>query len=190
MSKTIERAIQDVAHSTFTYDERKRKLTIENAVILWPNFSGEPDRFGNSARTFNVAINGEFAEVLSDLGFRIRVVEDKDEDDNVKNTLFILNVKVNMATDYPPTVCLFTEYGGKKRKQTLNESTIGLCDKIDIASADCIINAYQSKRYPDKTTGYLDRLYIRQETQLYFGGKYDDWGDVDDDADGDEDAED
>lgn len=182
MSKTIERAIQDVAHSKFDYDDRKKKIIVENAVILWPNFSGEPDRFGNSARTFNIALNEEYAEKLSGLGFRVRVVEDRDEDDNVKNTLCILNVKVNMATDYPPTVCLFTEFAGKKKKQVLNEATIGLCDKIDIASADCIINTYKSPRFPDKTSGYLDRLYIKQETQLYFGGKYDDWGDINEDA--------
>lgn len=178
MSKTVERAIQDVAKSIFDYDEKKRKFVVEGAVILWPNFSGEEDRFGNSARTFNVAVTQEWADKLTDLGYRVRVVENKDENDEVTGELYVINVKVNMATDYPPKVYLITETNNGQKRTVLNESKIGLLDRVDIAHVDVIINSYTSKRFPDKTTGYLDKIYVTQESAPYFGGKYDDWSDV------------
>ena len=53
--------------------------------------------------------------------------------------------------------------------------TIECLDRINIESADCIINLYESKMHPGKVSGYLRKLNVIQTKESDFGGKYDEW---------------
>lgn len=82
-----------------------------------------------------------------------------------------------MESAYPPVVKLFSEYKGKKTQRVLDEESIGELDRVDIRTADCKIHSYSSKKFPGKVTGYLQTLFVVQEPNVIFGGKYDDWDD-------------
>jgi len=173
-SKTVERAFEAVDQSRFNFLDQNT-LEIQNAFIFWTNFRGEANKFGNNARTFNVAVNQEVAEVLEKNGWRVRPVPANDEGD----MLYFINIKVNMISAYPPVISLFSEFKKKKSKRTLTIENIGDLDRVDIQSADCVINAYASPMYQGKVTGYLKKLNVIQEPDIEFGGKYDDWLDDD-----------
>ncbi len=176
MSKIISKGIEAVEESIFTFIDEGRAIEVLNAFIFWTNFRGETNRFGNDARTFNLAVSADVGRELQSTGWRVRSVEQED------GTLYFINVKLNMNSAYPPTVSLFSEFKGKRTKRPLDVGSVGELDRIDIKSADCVINAYESSNFPGKITGYLRKLNVIQEPDIEFGGKYDDWIDEETDC--------
>lgn len=182
MGRRTEQAYRDLEKSSFRFIN-DATLEITNAVMLWPNFSGKPNKYGNSARTFNVCLSPEFAEELNKRGFRIRDVDVKEITDADGNPakLYFVNIKVNMDVAYPPSVTLLSTFRGKKSRRTLNIESIGQLDSIDLKNdetttgLDIVVNCYRSRQQPDKLTGYLKKAYVTQDDNVEFGGKYDDW---------------
>lgn len=191
MGRKTEQAYYDLSKSVFTWHD-ERTLEVINAVIIWPNFSGKPNRYGNSARTFNLCIPSDLAAELEARGMRVREVEIdsiRDEKDQPAKLHFV-NIKVNMSTAYPPSVTLISTFHGKKNRKPLDEESICELDSVDFKSTsrnpetgegedstgvDCIINCYESRKFPGKVTGYLKKLFATQDDKVEFGGKYDDW---------------
>ena len=169
MSKVVEQALKGVKNSKFNFIDDGKALEVLNAHIFWTNFRGEANKFGNTARTFNLAISLEMAQILKDQGWRVREVM-QDED-----VLFFVNIKINMNSSYPPVVSLYSDFRGKRNKRTLDIESVGELDRVDFQSADCLINVYESPKFPGKLSGYLKRLNVIQEPDIEFGGKYDDW---------------
>lgn len=165
--------------SKFIFRDNGRTLEVDNAVILWPNFSAKVNRFGVSACTFNLCVTPDVSVQLANAGFRVRSVpvEEVEDEKGKPVNLFFVNIKVNMDSAYPPVVNMFTEYGGKKSRTQLDKDSIAELDRAKIVSADCIINCYASKNYPGKVTGYLRKLNVITQKEVEFGGKYDDWED-------------
>lgn len=175
MSKLIDNALEAVQNSQF-YFKDNHTLEVQNAVIIWTNFRGEANRFGNTARTFNLVLTEPVAEELDSQKWRVRSVDSGNVDENGNPILIkFVNIKVNIDSAYPPTVTLYTEYNGKKSRKTLDKDTIGELDRADIKMVDCVVNAYVSKKFPDHVTGYLKKMNVVQEPDVVFGGKYDDW---------------
>lgn len=170
MGKTVERAVEAVLQSEFDFRSESNTFEVRNAVIFWTNFRGEENKFGSTARTFNLAVNKEVGEALTARGWRVRDIPRENGD-----TLYFVNIKVNMDSAYPPLLTLYTEYRGKRSRRVLDKDSVGDLDRIDIQSADCTINEYMSKMHPGKVTGYLKKINIIQEKDVEFGGKYDDW---------------
>lgn len=182
MAKNIELAYEALKSSKFIWHENQRVLEICDASILWPNFSGREDRFGNSQRIFKLCISEELAKEMTDLGFNVKKIDINaihDEKDNPV-PLYFVNVVVNMDSPYPPTVTLFSIFRGKKNRRPLNKDTVGELDSIDIKSCDMTVNCYESKKFPGKKTCYLKKLNVIQSEDYDFGGKYDDWMDQQD----------
>lgn len=173
MSKKVEAALIAVRDTIFQFINDGRAIEVRNAYIFWTNFRGEANKWGNTARTFNLAVTPEMAEILKQQGWRIREIECEEMGD----ILFFVNIKVNMNSQFPPTVNLYSEYKGKKSCRPLNEGSIGELDRVDIKTADCIISIYESDQFPGKLSGYLQKLNVIQEPNVEFGGKYDDWMD-------------
>jgi hypothetical protein len=169
MSRTTERALEAVQESHFNFKDANT-IEVINAFIFWSNFRGEANKFGNTARTFNLAINEGVAGILKENGWRVRQVDHEDG-----SVLYFVNIKVNMNSAYPPIITLYSEFRGKRSRRTLDIENVSELDRINSQSADCVINAYASKMYPGKVTGYLKKLNIIQEPDIEFGGKYDDW---------------
>lgn len=86
----------------------EQNLTIENAEILFPNFSGEPGKFNPAGcRNFCIKIDREVADDLKELGWNIRELHPKNEDDLPQP---YMQVAVKFG-EYPPKIVLISSNG-------------------------------------------------------------------------------
>jgi hypothetical protein len=109
-------------------------ISIENAKLIYKNFSGAPKTFNaRGLRNFNVVLDIDLAKVLEKDGWNIKWDEPKEEGDQPRARL-----KVSVRFDnFPPKVWLIT----KKGKTLLDEETVGLLDDADIETVDLKITA-------------------------------------------------
>ena len=174
MSRLIENSLEELSKSEFIFHDN-RTLEVRNAVLIWTNFQGKANRFGNTTKNFNLVINEEVKAALEQdptREFTIHSIGGEGTDDPI---MYFINVKVNMTSAYPPVVTFYTDFRGQKSRISLDDTTIECLDHINIESADCIINLYESKMHPGKVSGYLRKLNVIQNKESEFGGKYDEW---------------
>ena len=154
----------------------RNNLEIENANIIFRNFSGEENQFNRKGnRNFSVLLSEEDALKLANDGWNVKSYTANDG----AETIYHLPVKVSYAK-IPPCVWLITK---RKRKTLLNERTIGSLDYADILSADIIIRPYNWD-VTGKTgvKAYLKTAYITIQEDR-FAAKYaeEEFPDEDDD---------
>lgn len=174
MSKIIEQSLEALKNSEFIF-QNPSTLEVRNAVMIWTNFEGKPNRFGNTTKNFNLVINEELKAALEsnpEKEFNIHHIGGEGTDDPI---MYFINVKVNMESAYPPVVTLYTDFRGVKSHTALDAMSITCLDRITIGSADCILNLYESKMHPGKVSAYLRKLNVIQTKESAFGGKYDEW---------------
>lgn len=146
--------------------ESNGKLIIENARILYRNFSGAQTQFNHEGdRNFCVFIDSE--EAASDLkeqGWNVKIRKPRDEFDPVSHY-----IKVNVSYRFrAPIIYMHT---GKK-VNNLDEETVGLLDNADIVSCDMVINPSRwSRNGENGISAYLESMHvvIRED---YFADKY------------------
>ena len=143
----------------------RNNLEIENANIIFRNFSGEENEFNRRGnRNFSILLSEEDALKLANDGWNVKSYTSNDGGE----TIYHLSVKVSDAK-FPPCVWLITK---QKRKTLLNERTIGSLDYADILSADIIIRPY-NWNVTGKTgvKAYLKTAYITIQEDR-FAAKY------------------
>lgn len=137
-----------------------KKVTIENATIMFENFSGRQTDFNPPGmRNFNVVIPPEHEEAVRQMGYNVKTRTDRDGND-----ISILKVNVSYRFDAPKVEMVV---GGKK-KVALTEDDIGILDSSDLISVDLSFygNDY-NKLGRSGTSAYLDSLYaIVEEDEL------------------------
>ena len=130
-------------------------IAIENARIIFRNFSGEESKFNRAgSRNFCVVISdGEFANKLSDIGWNVRALKPRDPDDE---ELHYLQVTVNFDS-FPPKVYLIT----RNRRIPLDQESIASLDYAEIANVDLTIRPYNweaNGKFGVKA--YLKNMYV------------------------------
>lgn len=135
-------------------------LRIENARVLFKNFSGKEKRNQNNkivnregARNFNIVIDDpEIAEQLRADGWDIKQTSVNDEGES----LYRLPVHIRFD-NFPPQVVMVS---GNKKK-TLNEESISCLDNAEIDYCDVCLNPYHYE-VQDKTgiKAYLKMAYF------------------------------
>ena len=101
-------------------------------------------------------------KLQKNFGWRVREkVAGVNEAGELEQKVYFVNIKVNMDGEYPPKICVFSEFRGKKSE--LNSENVGELDRMVINTCDCTINCYESPRFPGKKTGYLRQLYVIQD---------------------------
>ncbi|MBP5594215.1 MAG: hypothetical protein J6Y02_02445 [Pseudobutyrivibrio sp.] len=152
-------------------NNRIDNITQEDALIIWKNFSGLPDKFSpqGGKKTFSLVLSEEDAKKYFDIGWNVKAREPKDGDGE---TLYYLPVKVSYAVK-PPKVVMVT----RKNKTDLDEDTIGLLDSKDIERADVCVTPYEWEvGGKHGITAYLKTLYaVIAEDE--FAEKYGDYDD-------------
>lgn len=159
----------------FTEDNRgNRLLVIDGARIMFRNFRGEGSKYNREGdRNFALVIpNQELADKLINdtnedgAGWNVKIKAPRDGYDD---PLMYLPVKIKF-TGYGPNVYLITN--GRQHK--LEEEDVARLDRIEIASVDLDIRAYdnitQGRSY---RTAYLQSIRVHQGSSDRFADSYD-----------------
>lgn len=156
--------------SKFSWDDRGN-LVVENAVIFWTNFKGEPTRFNpqGGKRTLNLALTDAVAEDLRNEGWNIKDRDPFDEQDDI---LHFTECVLNMNSRFEPRVMLCTEWKGRKTMTALHGDSVGKLDDIRCENVDLVIHPHQHDK---GCKGYVNTLVATQAKSDLFGGKYDDY---------------
>ena len=146
-------------------------LQIDDARIVYRNFSGAPSKFNREGdRNFAVVIpNQEIADALLDAGWNVKIKPPRDEDDM---PFMFMPVKIKF-NDRGPIVYLKT--GDRMNK--LDEESVDCLDHVDISSVDMDLRPFDWE-VNGKTgrSAYLQSICVIQEidrfAERYAGEEY------------------
>lgn len=146
------------------------KIFIEDARIIFRNFSGKPSQFNRDGkRTFALILTQEEADKFSKDGWYIKYLRPREPGDDP--TPF-MEVKVSYHSDAPERDPKIYTVTGRK-KTLLNERTVGTLDFAEFRKIDLLISPYRWRNSKGESgvAAYLQEAYFTVED--YFGGKYD-----------------
>lgn len=135
-------------------------ITIENARVLYRNFSGiekEYNRLGD--KNFCVIIPDRgVAEVMAEDGYNIKQYMPKLDDDEVADDVLgepFVQVKVSWKGRAPEIYMIGEQTRTRNR---LDESMVPLLDQVEIVIADLVVSPYNWK--PGHVTAYLRKMFV------------------------------
>jgi hypothetical protein len=135
---------------------KNQNIIIENARIIFRNFSGVGDKFNKEGnRNFSVVIDDpDFAVQLIEDGWNIKALKPRDEDEGV---VHYLPVTVNMNSGNPPRVNMVT----KRNIVELDDESIDTLDYVEIANIDLTIRPYDWEvNGKSGRKAYLKNIYV------------------------------
>lgn len=144
-------------------------LQIDNARIVYRNFTGEGSKFNREGdRNFAVIIESqELADQLTEAGWNVKIKPPRDEDDS---PFMFLPVKVKF-NDRGPTAYLKS---GNADPVKLDEESIGCLDDIDILDVDLDVRPYDwNVNGKEGRTAYLQSIFVTQDVDR-FASRFDD----------------
>jgi hypothetical protein len=137
-------------------------LQIDDARIIYRNFSGAPSKFNREGdRNFAVIIpNEELANELVERGWNVKIKPPREEGES---PFMFLPVKVKF-NDRGPSLYLKT--GGNMNR--LDEESIDCLDHIDILSVDLDIRPYDWEvNGKEGRTAYLQSIHVTQDVDRF-----------------------
>lgn len=149
--------------------ERNNKLAIDNARIIFKNFTGKDDKFGREGdRSFSIVIEDDaLAEQLSNDGWNVKPLTPRDPDEKVNH---FIKVKISFKVR-PPKIWLLTNH----KRTLLDEDAIATLQYARIENADVVVSPWRWE-VNGKTgiAAYLETLYVKIEDDP-FADKYADY---------------
>lgn len=134
--------------------ESNRTVTIENAKMIFRNFSGNEGQYNRAGdRSFGVLLDTDLANTMAADGWNVKWLKPREPGDEEQA---YLSIAVNFSKR-PPRVVLITSRG----RTFVTEETVDMLDWADIAEADLIIRPY-TWEVNGKTgvKAYLQSLYV------------------------------
>ena len=149
--------------------ERNNKLAIDNARIIFKNFTGKDDKFGREGdRSFSIVIEDDaLAEQFANDGWNVKPLTPRDPDEKVNH---FIKVKISFKVR-PPKIWLLTNH----KRTLLDEDTIATLQYARIENADVVVSPWRWE-VNGKTgiAAYLETLYVKIEDDP-FADKYADY---------------
>ena len=146
------------------------KIRMENARIIWRNFSGKADKFNpkGGKRSFSVVIeDAELASQLIEDGWNVKQLKPRNEEEE-GNPRYSMQVKVSFDNK-PPRVYLVT----RNNKVLMTEDTIDSLDYAEIQNVDLVITPYTyDVNGKSGVAAYLKTMYVTV-IEDEFADKYD-----------------
>ena len=137
-------------------------LQIDEARIIYRNFSGAPSKFNREGdRNFAVVINDEeIKDALIEEGWNVKIKAPREEGDE---PFMYLPVKIKFNERGPK---VYLKSG--KATNRLDEESINCLDHVDIVSVDMDIRPYDWE-VQGKTgrTAYLQSIWVTQEVDRF-----------------------
>lgn len=137
-------------------------LQIDDARIIYRNFSGAPSKFNREGdRNFAVVIDDEdICDALVNDGWNVKIKPPREEGDN---PFMFLPIKIKF-NDRGPRVYLKTGRNVNK----LDEETVSILDNVDILSVDLDIRPYDWEvNGKEGRTAYLQSMQVEQEIDRF-----------------------
>ena len=154
----------------------ENNLTIENARLLFRNFSGRENKYNREGqRNFCVYIDDEdYAKQLIDDGWNVRVRPPREDGEAPR---YYIQVAVSFE-NIPPQVYMIT----KRKRTQLDEESIAALDFAEIRNVDLIIRPYNwviqegTKNEKRGVKAYLRSMYVvideDEFAEKYAGSEY------------------
>ena len=137
-------------------------LQIDEARIIYRNFSGAPSKFNREGdRNFAVVINDEeIKDALIEEGWNVKIKAPREEGDE---PFMYLPVKIKFNERGPK---VYLKSG--KATNRLDEESVDCLDHVDIVSVDMDIRPYDWE-VQGKTgrTAYLQSIWVTQEVDRF-----------------------
>lgn len=133
----------------------KQNIIIENAKIIFRNFSGEGSRFNPEGnRNFAVLLDEELSSILETDGWNVKWLEPR-EDGDERQAYLPVALSFN---NYPPKILMISGQG----KTLLTEDMIHILDWAEIETIDLIIRPYNWGPINDKSgiKAYVKSMYV------------------------------
>jgi hypothetical protein len=137
----------------------KNNIVIEDARIMFRNFSGKEGRFNPAGRrNFCVLLENDLAMRLEEDGWNVRWLEPRDEG---ADRQAYLQVAVSFD-NIPPKMLLISSKG----KTVLDESSVSILDWAEIKTVDLIIRPYNwsmhegTKNAKSGVKAYIKSMYV------------------------------
>lgn len=134
-----------------------KNFMVEDAKILFPNFSGREGPFNKAGvKSFSVVLDHKTAEQMARDGWNVKFPEPSDEGDE-RDPRIQIGVRFDIR---PPRVVMITSTS----RTTLNEETIGVLDAVDFQTVDLIANAsYWEVNGKTGIKAYLKSMFVTIE---------------------------
>lgn len=142
-------------------------ITVENARILFRNFSGKEGQYNAEGdRNFCLLLDPPLADALTRDGWNIKQLRAREEGDEPQPYIQV-SIKYrgrNGNAVRPPNIVMVTSKG----RTALSEEECELLDWVDIANVDLIVRSFQwSVNGKTGIKAYLKSIYVTiQEDEL------------------------
>lgn len=135
---------------------RLQNVTLEDVTIAFRNFAGKEDTYNRAGdRNFSVFLTPQDAEHMASLGWNVKMLKPRDEDDGAGQAY--IKVEVSYKTR-PPRIGLVTS----KNLTYLEEEQLDLLDHVDVETADVTLNPYEwIVNGKSGVKAYLTTLFIK-----------------------------
>lgn len=128
-----------------------KNIVVENARIVFKNFSGEERQFNpKGKRNFCLLISPDDADRLKAEGWNIKALKAREEGDMDQP---YLPVEVRYG-QYPPKVVMVTS----KNQTVLDEEMVAILDTAEITNVDVVVRPFEWE--PGRLKAYVKTMYV------------------------------
>ena len=171
MSFSTGKPTAKVKESRFSFTE-DRELVVENAVIMWTNFGGNPTKYNPAGgrRTFDLVMTERIAIMLDADGWNIKTIRGKTEDDP---TMYVTEIAVNPRSNMSVYLC--EEVNGKKYRYRVKPEDLAVLDTYQYSDVALLIHPYVHGRENSAGStikGYLRQMNLVRMNEDYFRDRY------------------